>query len=111
MPIAGQQSHAKYGYGGDDGLIKTTTINFAPGTIQAQVCLTRTEGGGWQSTGIQGYRHRPDPDGPEKVVDFGSYGNWRTIVGIVERMTSVTWGIALGSDQGATARLDILWWS
>lgn len=110
MPIVEQRSKSVYGYGGSSGLVHTMTVNFAPGPVHAQVCLTYTGGRGLQMVGIKGYRYRPDPKGPEKEVDFGSYLDWKSIAGVVDQMSSVTWGIALGSNQSAKARLDVYRW-
>jgi hypothetical protein len=109
MAIVGQQSHSFHWYAGDNGVSQTTDLNFAPGTIHAQVCLSEVDGEGLHRVGIKGYRYR-DVNGVDTPVDFGDWPNWRQIVGIIPNMTGVTWGLALGAHQEARARLDILWW-
>jgi hypothetical protein len=110
MPIVGQKSKGVWAWGGDDGYSYTVTVNFNPGAVHAQVGFTEVDGGGLHRVGIKGYRYRPDPNGAEKVVDFGDWPSWKSIVGVVDQMSSVTWGMAVGADQEARGRLDIYWW-
>ena len=110
--IVKQYSAKIEGSGGDAGGTWTRTINFAPGRVHAQVSLYKRVGDGLHLTGIKGYRSRPDPDGPEHPVDFGRFWFWKSIVGPVDDMSSLTWGVAVGADgQAAFARLDMYWWS
>ncbi len=110
MAIVSQNSHNIHAYGGDDGVTYTASINFAPGTVHAQVCFYEVDGEGLHRAGIEGYRHRNDPSGADIPVDFGDWPNWKSIVGVINNMTGITWGLALGGQQEARARLDIFWW-
>jgi hypothetical protein len=110
MPIVKQSSQGMHYYTEDDGATFTTSINFAPGNAQAQVSLSEVDGEGLHRAGIEGYSYRTSPTGADIPVDFGDWPNWKSLVGIVNNMTRVTWGLALGAHQEARARLDILWW-
>jgi hypothetical protein len=80
--------------------IRTNEITFAPTDTFGTVALTWTTGGGAQAVGIVGVRSRPRPDGDEVSESFGEWPDWRSST-FRNRMTSVTWGIATGSDQTA----------
>jgi hypothetical protein len=83
----------------------TQKISFPPALAHAQVALTLVAGGDWAETAIQEYTHRPELDGVDKVVE-----GWWPIVGIVERLTSVTWVVNAGVLMDVKARVDIFWW-
>ncbi|HZD23451.1 MAG TPA: hypothetical protein VE569_08635 [Acidimicrobiia bacterium] len=106
MPLVGQAVHQFWGYQHTGSI----TVNMAPAYILAQVGYYQVHGGGLHAIGIKKYRHRPTVDGPETDVDFGSWGGWpSTIAG--PRISSVRFGIALGSRQEAWCYGNLYWWS
>jgi len=67
---------------------------------------------------IDSYSHRPLPEGADESVLVAVAGELApSVVGIVERMTGITWGVksAVAPQQGASpivhGRLDIFWWA
>jgi len=106
MPIVAQRSHGVHAWG---SITYTATVNFAPGLVHAQVCLTQVDGEGLHHAGIKWFSARPDPRGPETVTDFGGWP-WPSIVGVIDQMSSVTFGLVLGARQEARCRCDIYWW-
>jgi hypothetical protein len=109
MPIVSHRVHTIWGYGADTGFTGSITVNIAPAYISAQVGYAMVSGGGLHAVGVKGYRYRPTPDGPEKVVDFGSWPSWPHTIG-ADRVTSVTFGIALGAHQEAHCYCNLFWW-
>jgi len=83
----------------------TVDVNIPPDTVIVQATLFGTTGGGTQYAGIKHLRKRM-PDGSDQDVDFGQWPNWPPIV--FERVSSVTYGVATGSDQTgwALGRMD-----
>jgi hypothetical protein len=79
--------------------------NIPPETVIAQATLYGTSGGGTQYTGIKRYRKRL-PTGADQDIDFGEWPSWPPI--IFDRVSSVTFAIATGSNQQAwtLARMD-----
>ncbi|HEX5757787.1 MAG TPA: hypothetical protein VF121_01190 [Thermoanaerobaculia bacterium] len=97
-------------HGGDPpGLIWTTEVNFEPSFTVAQVALSRTSGDGTHAVGIAGIRFRPVPGGPEQSQSFGGWWQWPAMFGR-ESMTSVTIGMALGSEQAASGYWTLYFW-
>jgi hypothetical protein len=92
-------------------IIYTSDVHFDPGLIHAQVALTGVLGEGVNRAGIKGYWHRPEAGSADVFVDLGGWPSWRSIVGAIDQMTGVRWGIAVANDSEAWARLDIYWWS
>jgi hypothetical protein len=86
----------------------TIDVNIAPALVGAQTALYGQTGGGANITGISHYRRRLD-DGSDRDIDFGDYFNWPPV--IADYISSVTFAIAIGSDQFAqlVARMD--YWS
>jgi hypothetical protein len=112
MPISKQKSKRLHVWGGDDGILYTSDVHFDPGQIHAQVALTGVLGEGVNRAGIKGYWHRPQAGSADVFVDFGEqWWSWRSIVGVIDQMTGVSWGITVAADSEAWARLDIYWWS
>jgi hypothetical protein len=109
MPIVGHRAHTFGGHGGDTGFNGSITVNLSAAYISAQAGYHIVSGGGLHAIGIKSYRHRPTVDGPEQTVDFGSWPNWRHTLG-ADRVTSVTFGIALGAHQEAHCYGNIFWW-
>lgn len=118
--IVGQQSSEAVTFNG----VQTQTISFPPGTVHAQVALFHVAIYDPELTHcksfISGFTHRPVPDGADQFVDTSQPGQVGppSVVGIVERMTSVTWGVksATVPVAGATpsfvhGRIDIFWWA
>lgn len=85
------------------------TIYFSPAYVVAQVGLNYVSGGGAHKVGIVGYTYRPTPDGPEKSVSYGSWPSWPHTVSR-DRMTSVTFGVASGSQQAVTGYGNLYFW-
>jgi hypothetical protein len=85
----------------------TVDINIRPDAVIAQATLYGTLGGGTQLTGIKSYRQR-QPDGSDRPIDFGAWPNWPSA--IFDRVSSVTFGIATGSDQQAWALAKLDHW-
>jgi hypothetical protein len=86
----------------------TIDVNIPPAMVGAQTALYGQAGGGANITGIPGYRKRLN-DGSDQDIEFGDYGNWPPL--ITDYISSVTFGIAIGSDQQTllVARMD--YWS
>jgi hypothetical protein len=82
--------------------IVTADIDFSPQRTFVTVALSGTIGGGTQFAGIARARTRPTPAGPEVPESFGDWPAWRSAL-FRERMSSVTWGVATGTDQTAQA--------
>ena len=74
----------------------TIDVNIAPDTVIAQSTLYGATGSGTQYTGIKHYRKRL-PTGADQDIDFGAWTSWPPL--IFDRVSSVTYGIATGSDQ------------
>ena len=111
MAIVGQKSKSRHVWSGDDWYTYSTTINFAPSSAHAQVCLTVVAGDGPICTGITAYRHRPNPNGQEFEVTLSDdWWKLNNIVGVIENMTSVTLIVTMSSDNEALARIDIYFW-
>jgi hypothetical protein len=87
----------------------TFTINIAPAPIVAQTSLYRVYGATMVKIGIQSFRHRPMPDGPEEEVDFGGFGQWPSTIGH-DRVTSVTFGVWAGKGNQLEGHADLYWW-
>ena len=110
MPIVGHQAYTFWGRGGDDtGFTGSITVNFAPASISAQAGYYDIDGDGLHHIGIKHYRYRPTPDGVEKDKDYGEWLNWAHTIG-ADRVTSVTFGIALGARQEAHCYGNVFWW-
>ena len=86
---------------------RTIDINMAPSQVYAQTWLHGTSGGGTQYTGIKAFRRRR-PDGSDQLVDFGGWTNWPPTV--FDFVSSITFGIATGSNQIGWAMLRIDHW-
>jgi hypothetical protein len=89
--------------------IFTTDIDFPPQDTFVTAALSGTTGGGTQFAGIARARTRPTPEGPEVPESFGSWFEWRSAL-FRERMSSVTCGIATGTDQTAQAIFSVFFW-
>lgn len=100
----------------------TQTISFETGAVHGQVALYHVamydEDLSHAKAWIEGYTHRPLPDGGDESVLVAVAGGLApSVVGIVERMTGITWGLksAVAPQQGASpivhGRLDIFWWA
>jgi hypothetical protein len=84
----------------------TIQVNLPAATLTAQTLLYGTDGGGAKIAGIKRYR-RELSNGTHQEVDFaGDWGAWRP--SIFDRVSSVTFAVATGSDQEAwvLARMD-----
>jgi len=86
---------------------RTVDVNLPPTQVYAQTWLYGTTGSGTQYTGIKAFRRRR-PDGSDEVVDFGSWPNWPPSV--FDFVSSITFGIATGTNQTAWAMLRIDHW-
>jgi hypothetical protein len=72
-------------------------MDFPPAEVVAQAVLNFTLGGGTQKVGIVKFRFRT-PSGADQEVNFGEWPNWPPFAHHA-RMTSVTFGVATGSNQ------------
>jgi hypothetical protein len=92
-------------FSGSGNGYRTIDVNIPPDTVIAQATLHGTSGGGTQYTGIKRYRKRL-PTGADQDIDFGEWPSWPPI--IFDRVSSVTFAIATGSNQQAwtLARMD-----
>jgi hypothetical protein len=83
----------------------TIDVNIAPAWVYATVCLHGTSGGGISYAGIKHYRKRLS-SGADEDHDFGEWPSWPP--SIFDFISSITFAIATGEDQGAYlyARMD-----
>jgi hypothetical protein len=88
--------------------VGSATLNFPPSPAFAQASLNFTLGGGTQKVGIVSFRFRK-PDGSDGQVDFGGWTSWPSTTGH-ERMTSVTFGVATGSNQQLDGIGNVFFW-
>jgi hypothetical protein len=109
MPMIGHSWHGFSGWGGGSGFTGTITVNIGPSNISAQAGYHMISGSGLHAIGIKKFRRRPQPDGPEQETDFGAWPNWPHTIGS-DRVTSVTFGIALGANQEARCHGNIFYW-
>jgi len=107
MPIVG---HNFFRLAARGSFIGTVTANFPPSGVVAQASLNYTLGGGTQKVGIVSFRFRPTPDGAEQQVNFGGWPNWPATVN-ADRMTSVTFGVASGSNQELDGIGNVFFWA
>jgi hypothetical protein len=88
----------------------TREVNIAAQGAVAQISLGQADGGGLINSGIRGFRTRPNPGGSENIVNFGdSFYDWPNTV-FDERLSSVTFALALGQRQEATGVCNFLFW-
>ena len=97
------------GWDPDNGITYTHEWNFGPSYTVAQASFYGVDGGGAHHTGVAGYRFRPDPNGPEQVVNFGDWPSWAPYI-YVDQVSSVTFGTAVGADQEAYMLGNLFWW-
>ena len=110
MLIVQHHVHGFWGWGADTGFTGSITVNMAPASILAQVGYHRIAGSGLHAIGIKKFRSRPSPDGAEQEFDFGNWPNWPHTIA-EHRVTSVTFGIALGARQEAHCYGNLYWWA
>jgi hypothetical protein len=79
---------------------QTWEVNFAPAQAVAQASPAMTPGGGLQLAGIVAYRYQRGLAGAEESIHYGAWTGWRDCVW-GDRLTSVTFGVATGSNKGA----------
>jgi hypothetical protein len=81
---------------------KSVEVNIPARKTVAQITLGQTSGGGLINSGIRAFRTRPNAGGPEVVTDFGD--NWYDWPNTVHdnRLSSVTFALALGARQEST---------
>jgi hypothetical protein len=88
--------------------IVTKEVQMPPGRVSAFVWLNNTSGEGLQHAGIVRFRRRL-PDGSDQVIESGIWPNWPPAFGDPS-VSSITFGLALGEDQGARAMILIDFW-
>jgi hypothetical protein len=89
---------------------KSVEVNIPARSAVAQITLGQADGGGLLNSGIRAFRTRPDPNGPEKPTDFGdNFYNWPNTV-FDNRLSSVTFALALGQHQEATGVCNFFFW-
>jgi hypothetical protein len=107
MPITGMQWTLIWSATGSI----TKEVNFGAQGAVGQISLGQADGGGLLNSGIRGFRTRPSPAGPENVTDFGNnFYDWPNTV-FDQRLSSVTFALALGAHQEATGVCNIFFWS
>lgn len=81
---------------------KSVEVNIPARAAVGQITLGQTSGGGLINSGIRAFRTRPSAGGPESVTDFGNdWHNWPNTV-FNNRLSSVTFALALGQRQEST---------
>ena len=111
VTIVKHRSFDLFAFAGSKTQTGTFTLNIAPANIVAQTSLFRVYGAEMVKIGIQSFRHRPKPDGAEKEVDFGGFGQWPSTIAH-DRVTSVTFGVwAGGKGNQLEGHADVYWWS
>jgi hypothetical protein len=102
MPINGTSWHSFNAWGNG---YHTIDVNIPPAWVSAEVSLYGQSGGGTNYTGIKGYRKRLS-NGSDQPVNFGAWPSWPPV--IYDYISSVTFGIATGSNQHGwlSARID-----
>ena len=89
------------------------TISFPPSLALAQLALTwivtPEDTLPWTRPSIGEFTHIPTEGGDPENVELTTAAGGTSIVGVVERMTSVTWACD-GAAVDYKARLDILFW-
>lgn len=103
MAVVGIQWHWWSGYNSS----QTLEINIPPALVGAQVALRGVIGDGLHFAGIKGFRRRL-PSGADQPVDFGQWPAWPAA--IFDRISSVTFGLALGKRQSADGAARIDFW-
>jgi hypothetical protein len=89
---------------------RTVEVNIPAQGANAQISLGQADGGGLLNSGIRGFRTRPDPNGPEVITDFGNnFYDWPNTV-FNQRLSSVTFALALGQNQEATGVCNFFFW-
>jgi hypothetical protein len=96
------------GYNSGSGFSYSHEWNFAPAFTAAFASLYYVSGGGLHYAGIAGYRHRPDPNGPEQTVNF-SESPWPAFI-YVDQLTSVTFATGVGASQELYMHGNISFW-
>ena len=86
----------------------TVEVNIVPHQVLAQTWLRGATGTGTQFTGIKSCRRRLS-NGSDQSIDFGVWTSWPPVV--TDRLSSVTFAIATGSDQEAWLVGRIDYWS
>jgi len=83
----------------------TIDVDLPPNFIGAEIQLHGKSGGGTIYSGIKSFRRRL-PSGADEPVNFGEWPGWPPVE--FDFMSSITFGIAAGEDQGgyALARMD-----
>ena len=84
---------------------QTFDVNIPPSTVMATAVLHGKSGGGLAMAGIPGFRRRLS-SGADEPINFGVWTNWPPAV--FDRVSSITFGVALGANQSGyiLARLD-----
>ena len=102
-------AEAYSGYNSGQGVNYSFEMNIPPTFTVAQASLYYVAGGGLHKTGIVGFRHRPTANGSELSVNYGAWPSWPGSV-YVDRMTSVTFGTAVGAEQDFTMVANLFFW-
>ena len=106
MPIVG---HRFVRLASNGSFIGSLTVNFAPASVVVQAALNSVIGGGAHKVGIKSFRFRTS-SGADEDVDFGEWPFWPATANH-DRMTSVTFGVATGSNQSMEAFGNIFFWA
>jgi hypothetical protein len=84
-------------FSGWDNGYSTIDVNIPPAWIGAQVSLHGKSGSGISYAGIKHYRRRLS-SGEDEDHDFGDWPSWPPA--IFDFISSITFALATGSDQG-----------
>ena len=106
MPIVG---HNWMSLASNGSFIGFATANFPPAGTVVQASLNSVTGGGAHKVGIKSFRFRT-PSGADQDVDFGEWPFWPATANH-DRMTSVTFGVATGSNQHLEGFGNIYFWA
>lgn len=101
MAVVGIQWFIASGYGNG---YHTVDVNVGPATLGAAVALYGTSGGGTSFAGIKSYRKSSGEN-----VDFGEWPSWAPV--IFDNVSSITFGVATGSNQEAWSVLRVDYWA
>ena len=109
MAVTGMHFTSFFAFsGGEDAFSGSVTFSFTPTFAVAQTSLSEVTGDGMSAVFIRRFERRPKPNGPNHTVHLGT----GTPSVDDPHMTEVTAEILLfGSDQGATATLNVWFFS
>ena len=107
----GVENYAWHWGGGGIGGVINLQVNFAPQPAMAQTSLSSVSGPGLCFGGIESYRTRPDPAGPEQTTQY----QWDPTFGFPpvvfdNALSSVSASLTLGGRQYGCLTLMVSLW-